>query len=42
MDTQPEDDDVLMALDPLEVVEHVLSAENLPSTARKTATWPSP
>jgi hypothetical protein len=29
MDTQPEDDDVLMALDPLEVVEHVLSAENL-------------
>ena len=29
MDTQPDDDDVLMALDPLEVVEHVLSAENL-------------
>ena len=29
MDTQPEEDDVLMALDPLEVVEHVLSAENL-------------
>jgi hypothetical protein len=28
MDTQP-DDDVLLALDPLEVVEHVLAAENL-------------
>ena len=29
MDTQPEEDDVLLALDPLEVVEHVLAAENL-------------
>src|SRR6202008_963299 len=29
MDTQPEEDDVLLAMDPLEVVEHVLTAENL-------------
>src|SRR5258708_9719993 len=29
MDTQPEEDDVLIALDPLDVVERVLSAENL-------------
>ena len=29
MDTQPEEDDVLLAMDPLEVVEHVLAAENL-------------
>src|SRR5258708_27299298 len=29
MDTQPEEDDVLIALDPLDVVERVLSAENM-------------
>ena len=29
MDTRPEEDEALMALDPLEVVEHVLNAENL-------------
>ena len=30
MDTpHPEEDDALMAMDPLDVVEHVLSAENL-------------
>ena len=29
MDTHPDEDDALMALDPLEIVEHVLAAENL-------------
>ena len=29
MDTRPDADEALMALDPLEVVEHVLNAENL-------------
>ena len=29
MDTRPEEDETLMALDPLDVVEHVLTAENL-------------
>lgn len=29
MDARPEEDETLMALDPLDVVEHVLTAENL-------------
>lgn len=29
MDTRPEEDETLLALDPLDVVEHVLNAENL-------------
>ena len=29
MDTRPDEDEALIALDPLDVVEHVLSAENL-------------
>ena len=29
MNTQPDEDDAIMAMDPLEVVEHVLAAENL-------------
>ena len=29
MDTRPEEDETLMAMDPLDVVEHVLTAENL-------------
>ncbi len=29
MDTRPDEDETLMAIDPLDVVEHVLTAENL-------------
>ena len=29
MDTRPDEDETLMAFDPLDVVEHVLTAENL-------------
>jgi len=29
MDTRPDEDETLMAMDPLDVVEHVLTAENL-------------